>query len=248
MNRHVAGTGHNDPPQPVCPPWLAGAEARIARRERVVTTSGRARAHEWVLRFERRSPPVIEPLMGWTGGDDTLATQVELRFDSLDEAVGYAQRQGLSYRVQKEPAGETSRHRTVDEGEPRDGASLKEAELGTIVWLTSLRSAYGRCDLSGMPELERALVNPAAVFAHPDDVVRHPLLSLDCKREILWRWAWDEYLIDLAAAEGMADGPPSRLEEVRAALVRLGHDWRPHPAAPAAFVIRYEALEDPLAA
>jgi hypothetical protein len=46
----------------------------------------------------------------------------------------------------------------------------------------------------------------------------------------------------------MADGPPSRLDEVRAALVRLGHDWRPHPAAPAAFVVRYEAQESALAA
>jgi hypothetical protein len=86
------------------------------------------------------------------------------------------------------------------------------------------------------------------VFAQPDDVLHHPLLSLDCKREILQRWAWDEYLVELAAAEGMADGPPSRLDEVKAALVRLGHDWRPHPAAPAAFVVRYEALENALAA
>ena len=86
------------------------------------------------------------------------------------------------------------------------------------------------------------------MFAQPDDVLRHPVLSLDCKREILSRWAWDEYLVDLAATEGMADGPPSRLDEVKAALVRLGHDWRPHPAAPAAFVVRYEAQESALAA
>jgi hypothetical protein len=185
---------------------------------------------------------VIEPLMGWTGADDTLATQVELTFDP-----GYAQRQGLSCRVQNEPLNETSQERSIDEREAKNRGSSVE-EVGAIIWLTSFRTAYGRCNLSSMSNLERALVNPAAVFARPDDVVRHPLLSLDCKREILWRWAWDEYLIDLAAAEGMADGPPSRLGEVRAALVRLGHDWRPHPAAPAAFVVRYEALENALAA
>jgi hypothetical protein len=100
----------------------------------------------------------------------------------------------------------------------------------------------------GAPDLERALVHPAGVFAQPDDVLRHPLLPLDCKREILERWAWDEYLVDLAATDGMADGPPSRLGEVRAALVRLGHDWRPHPAAPAAFVVRYEIQESAWAA
>ncbi len=123
-----------------------------------------------------------------------------------------------------------------------------EGPLGAVVWLTSLQAGHGRCDLSAYPDLEQALVSPGAVFARPEDVVRHPLLSLTCKREILWRWAWDEYLVDLAAAEGMADGPPSRLDEVRTALARLGHDWRPHPAAPAAFVVRYEVQENALAA
>ncbi len=248
MNEQFAGIGHNNPPQPVCPPWLAGAEARIARRERAVTTSGRARAHQWVLRFERRSAPVIEPLMGWTGGDDTLATQVELTFDTLDAALGYAERQGLSYRIKNGSLRGTSRQQDTLGRDTNDSPSSDEHEVGAIIWLTSLQTAYGLCDLSSMPDLEKALVHPAAVFAHPDDVVRHPLLSLDCKREILWRWAWDEYLVDLAAAEGMADGPPSRLDEVRTALVRLGHDWRPHPAAPAAFVVRYEVQENALAA
>jgi hypothetical protein len=248
MNEQFAGIGHNNPPQPVCPPWLAGAEARIARRERAVTTSGRARTHQWVLRFERRSPPVIEPLMGWAGGDDTLAAQVELTFDTLDEALSYAERQGLSYRIQNEPLRETSLQQDVVGDETNDSPSSDEQEVRAIIWLASLQAAYGRCDLSSMPDLEKALVHPAAVFAHPDDVARHSLLSLDCKREILWRWAWDEYLVDLATDEGMADGPPSRLGEVRAALVRLGHDWHPHPAAPAAFVVHFEAQEDALAA
>jgi hypothetical protein len=87
MNEQFAGIGHNNPPQPVCPTWLADVEACIARRERAVTTSSRARAHQWALRFERRSTPVIETLMSWTGGDDTLAAQVELMFDTLDEAL-----------------------------------------------------------------------------------------------------------------------------------------------------------------
>ncbi|WP_287092168.1 NADH dehydrogenase ubiquinone Fe-S protein 4 [Mesorhizobium sp.] len=42
-------------------------------------TSGRARPKGWRLVFERRTAPVIEPLMGYTGGGDTL-TQVELDF------------------------------------------------------------------------------------------------------------------------------------------------------------------------
>ena len=98
------GIGHNARPLPPVghPIWPDGAEAVIARRKRPVATSGQARTGEWVLRFERRTPPFIEPLMGWTGGGDTLA-QVELTFTSRDEAIAYAERQGLSYRVESEP-------------------------------------------------------------------------------------------------------------------------------------------------
>ena len=98
------GIGHNARPLPPVghPIWPDGAGAVIARRKRPVATSGQARTGEWVLRFERRTPPFIEPLMGWTGGDDTLV-QVELTFRSRDEAIAYAERQGLSYRVESEP-------------------------------------------------------------------------------------------------------------------------------------------------
>lgn len=49
-----------------------GAVARIYRPCRAATISGTARTKTWRLVFERRSPPFIEPLMGHTGGDDTL--------------------------------------------------------------------------------------------------------------------------------------------------------------------------------
>jgi len=75
------------------------AVARIFRPSRSVMTSGRARTKRWRLAFERRTPPYIEPLMGWTGGDDTLA-QIELNFPTLEAAIAYAERQGLAYRVE----------------------------------------------------------------------------------------------------------------------------------------------------
>jgi hypothetical protein len=93
------------------------------------------------------------------------------------------------------------------------------------------------------PDMDAALLDPAAVFRSPDEVVRHPLLSLDAKREILRRWACDEQLIEIAQWEGMPEGPPSRLAEVRSALLRLADEWHPHPAAPAAFAFRYEVDE-----
>jgi hypothetical protein len=79
-------------------------------------------------------------------------------------------------------------------------------------------------------------------------VVRHPLLTIDCKREILQRWAWDEYLLDLANAEGMPEGEPSRLDEVKAALRLVTRERSPDSAAPAAFIVPYHWDETALAA
>ena len=78
--------------------------------------------------------------------------------------------------------------------------------------------------------------------------MRHPLLTIDCKREILQRWAWDEYLLDLANAEGMPEGEPSRLDEVKAALRLVNRERSPDPAAPAAFIVPYHWGETALAA
>ncbi len=75
------------------------AVARIFKPSRAATTSGKARTKGWRLVFERRTAPFIEPLMGYTGGDDTL-TQVELSFPTLESAIRYAERQGLTYVVQ----------------------------------------------------------------------------------------------------------------------------------------------------
>jgi NADH dehydrogenase ubiquinone Fe-S protein 4 len=77
----------------------ADAQATIYKAAPSPMTSGRTRAQRWNLRFERRSPPYIEPLMGWTGDDDTLA-EVELSFPSAEAAIAYARRQGLQYTVQ----------------------------------------------------------------------------------------------------------------------------------------------------
>jgi hypothetical protein len=116
-----------------------------------------------------------------------------LTFDTLAEAVGYAERQGLAYRIQHEPEVTWLRERNPRGREAgpagREGARADEA-FGAVISLTLLQASYGCCDLSAYPDLEQALVSPAAVFATPDEVVRHPLLSLVCKREMLWRWAW----------------------------------------------------------
>ena len=102
-----------------------------------------------------------------------------------------------------------------------------------IIWLPWLHANARRCEGRALPDLDHALVTPASVFASPDDVVRHPRLTIDCKREILWRWAWDEYLLDLALADGMPEGESPRLPEVTAALRLLSIEWSLVLVAPA---------------
>ena len=36
--------------------------------------------------------------MGWTAADDPMAN-LELKFDSLSSAIGFAEREGIKYRV-----------------------------------------------------------------------------------------------------------------------------------------------------
>jgi hypothetical protein len=198
-------------------------------------------------------PPFVEPPMAWTGGEDIPSAEVELAFPSLSEAIGYAERQGLTYHISAfaEPHTKSPVERLypVRERQPSDGsAGSSRAEVGRVTWLDSKHLNHGQCTDPVLPDLEQALVSPAIVFDKPEEVVRHPLLSYNCKREILLRWAWDEHLIEIAQGEGMPAQSSTRLDEVKAALLLLGEDWHPHPAAPAAFAIRIEQAEPGLAA
>jgi hypothetical protein len=89
------------PAHRVMTPLLPTGPAVIYKPARSAMTSGRRGTKRWVLQFERRRPLRIEPLMGWTGGDDPMA-HVELKFGSLRSAIRYAERLGLSYSVQSQ--------------------------------------------------------------------------------------------------------------------------------------------------
>jgi len=60
--------------------------------------SGEARTKEWVLEFAPASPRELDPLMGWTSSRDMRA-QVQLEFDTKEEAIAYAEREGLAFKV-----------------------------------------------------------------------------------------------------------------------------------------------------
>ena len=54
-----------------------------------------------------------------------------------------------------------------------------------------------------------------------DRVLRFPHERRVFARGVVRRWAWDEYLQELAAEEAMPERGPSRLDEVKAALLAL---------------------------
>lgn len=72
--------------------------ARIYKPAKTAMQSGYARMKEWVLEFEPAVAREIDPLMGWTSSSDTRA-QVSLEFVSREEAVAYAERNGIGYVV-----------------------------------------------------------------------------------------------------------------------------------------------------
>jgi hypothetical protein len=76
--------------------WM---RARIFQPPKTAMQSGRAGTDHWVLEFEPASPQRPDPLMGWIGSTDTQQ-QVKLTFDTREEAVAYAEKQGISYEVE----------------------------------------------------------------------------------------------------------------------------------------------------
>ena len=73
--------------------------ARIYKPARTAMQSGEAK-DKWLLEYEPEAARQIEPLMGWTSSTD-MKSQVKLRFDSKEEAIAYAQREGIAYRVEE---------------------------------------------------------------------------------------------------------------------------------------------------
>lgn len=74
------------------------AQVRILRPAKTAMQSGRAGTRRWVLEYApatRRDP---DPLMGWSSAKDTL-NQVRLRFETLEEAIAFAQKRDLDYVV-----------------------------------------------------------------------------------------------------------------------------------------------------
>ncbi|TKD22839.1 ETC complex I subunit [Rhodobacter capsulatus] len=72
--------------------------ARIYQPARNAMQSGQAKTKLWYLDFLQADARNLDPLMGWTGTDDTQA-QVRLKFDSRAAAEAFAKARGLDYTV-----------------------------------------------------------------------------------------------------------------------------------------------------
>jgi hypothetical protein len=71
--------------------------ARIYKPAQTAMQSGPC-TKEWVLEYEPEMPREIDPLMGWTSSRD-MKSQITLSFDTKEEAMAYAERNGIPYRV-----------------------------------------------------------------------------------------------------------------------------------------------------
>jgi ETC complex I subunit conserved region len=72
--------------------------ARIYKPAQTAMQSGPARTKEWVLEYEPEVPREIDPLMGWTSSRDMKA-QIRLAFDTKEDAIAYAERNGIPFRL-----------------------------------------------------------------------------------------------------------------------------------------------------
>lgn len=78
--------------------------ARIFQPPKSAMQSGRAKTHGWVLVYEPTEAKALDPLTGWYGSGDTLG-QLRLNFESREQAIAYAEKEGIAYEVETPPAG-----------------------------------------------------------------------------------------------------------------------------------------------
>jgi hypothetical protein len=70
-------------------------------------------------------------------------------------------------------------------------------------------------------DVERAMLEPASVFATPEAVLTHDELTKEQKIEILWRWEYDAAEVAVAVEEGMPGEDNGLLRRVMLALGTL---------------------------
>lgn len=87
-----------------------------------------------------------------------------------------------------------------------------------------------------MSTSNRALLDPAAVFKSPEEVLYRDDLSSEEKADILCCWAYDARRLEVAEDEGMLSSQPDILDQILQTLRQLGirehgclSSWMPTP-------------------
>jgi hypothetical protein len=78
--------------------------ARIYSPAKTAMQSGKAKTGHWVLEFDPEQRRKIDPLMGYTTSGD-MKSQIRLSFETREEAIAYATREGIAFRVQEPKEG-----------------------------------------------------------------------------------------------------------------------------------------------
>lgn len=73
-------------------------KVRIYRPDKTAMQSGKAKTKAWLLEPVSDSKLPTDPLMGWTGMNDT-SREIRLKFSTKEAAIGYAQANQLEYEV-----------------------------------------------------------------------------------------------------------------------------------------------------
>ena len=68
---------------------------------------------------------------------------------------------------------------------------------------------------------DRAPYSVTACYANPSEILKSPKLSRQQKRELLCKWAFDVYRVEVTATGGIPPCSLSRLDEIIDALIEL---------------------------
>ena len=75
-------------------------KAKIYKPAKTSMQSGLGKTRKWVFEYQKQKDLIREPLMGWTGSQDTNE-QVKLLFDDVDQATGVSYTQIISDLIEK---------------------------------------------------------------------------------------------------------------------------------------------------
>jgi hypothetical protein len=137
---------------------------RIYQPVRSVMQAGLGRGR-WVLEFERRVPPFVDPLMGWIGGADPLA-HVRLDFPDLASAITFAERHGWRYEVEEPPPRCVPRKSYIDRFKYELADTLRWADS----WKGPVVNDHTRAEIANLARKTDAKEATAAAERLPDTV------------------------------------------------------------------------------